>query len=99
MRWLREVHFEAKYLHWEPKDIVSFARNNRHLKVMNVESDRKNNSMVFDEKFKEDFGALIEERKKLKIKVMFHQGGREIRMSETGFKETQMYDTASDEES
>lgn len=45
MRWLKDVHFEEKYLHWEPEDIVAFARNNRLLKVMNVESDRKNNSM------------------------------------------------------
>lgn len=97
MRWLREVHFEAKYLHWEPEDIVEFARNNRHLKVMTVESDRKNNSMIFDEKFKQDFGGLIQERKKLKIKVLFHQGGREIRMSETGFSETQQYDTPDEE--
>lgn len=98
MRWLREVHFEGKYLHWEPEDIVKFARNNRHLKVMTVESDRKNNSMIFDEKFKQDFGALIQERRKLKIKVLFHQGGREIRMSETGFSETQLYDTPDEDE-
>lgn len=97
MRWLREVHFEAKYLHWEPEDIVKFASNNRHLKVMTVESDRKNNSMIFDEKFKQDFGALIQERRKLKIKVLFHQGVREIRMSETGFSETQQYDTPDEE--
>lgn len=59
MRWLRDFHFEAKYLHWEPEDIVRFARNNQHLKVMNVESDRKNNSMKIDEKLEEDFGVLM----------------------------------------
>ncbi|XP_037029172.1 uncharacterized protein LOC119069236 isoform X2 [Bradysia coprophila] len=93
MHLLREVHFEAKHIHWEPEEIVEFARNNKRLKVMNIESDRKNNSMKFDWKFKDKFDELMRERRKLKIKVVFHEGERKINVSETSFSETQLYDT------
>lgn len=98
MRWLNEVTFEAKYLHWEPNEIIAFARNNQHLKKMVITSDRKNNSMKFGKEFKEMFDELVRERPKLTIKVHFFQGGREIKISAAGFTETQRYETSDSED-
>lgn len=98
MRWLNEVMFEAKYLHWEPKEIIGFARNNQHLKKMTITSDRKNNSMKFGKKFKKLFDELVRERPKLTIKVHFFEGRREIKINAAGFSETQEYETPDSED-
>lgn len=98
MRRLREVHLEAKNVDWDPEEMVEFARNNKRLKVMSIASDRNNNSMKFDWKFKDKFDELIRERSKLKIKVLFHEGERKIYVSESSFSETQLYETPDSED-
>lgn len=99
MPLLREVRLEVKQFHWQPEEMMEFIRKQPRLKVLDIDSDRKNSEMQYGQDFKKMFDDLVKQRKKLLIKAVFHQGSRQIKFSEKGFKETKMYATSSDDES
>lgn len=87
MQWLKKITLSTKHLNWVPDEIISIARGNPHVNMLAVDSDYGNDDMKFGTKYKKTFADLIKERKKLTIKVFFHQGKREINISEKGFSE------------
>lgn len=95
MKWLREVLLDVKCFYWQPEDMLTFVRQQKGLKVLTIESDRQCSRIKYDKEFKKMFDDMVKERSKLKIKVLFHQGGREMKISEKGFSETHMYEVSS----
>lgn len=98
MSMLREVKIEVKKFDWGHKELFDFIRKHPKLKLIDIDSNRKNTRLKYDDTFKKMFNDLIEERGKFTIKVMYHEGGRKMKISEKGFNETEEYEVSSSEE-
>lgn len=98
MPMLHEVHLEVERFHWDHRDMFSFIRKHPKLKLIDVDSVRKNKQLKYDNKFMEMFYDLIEERGKFTIRAIYNEGGREMNISENGFSEIISYEPSSSEE-
>lgn len=87
MECLREVKLNVKQFNWKLDEMLEFVRNNRRLKILNIECDRKSKEMQFDDDFEKKFDDLIKQRRKLSINLDFLQGKRTINISEKGIVE------------
>lgn len=98
--YLNTVTLDVKEFHWVPEDMLAFVRKQRRLKVLKIESDRKNKEMKYDDGFKKTFDEIVAQRKKMTIHIMFYQNRREVKVSEKGLNETKDFDdnTSDDDE-
>ncbi|XP_031617273.1 uncharacterized protein LOC116337096 [Contarinia nasturtii] len=87
MPLVKELKLEAKKLDMEPNEIIQTARNLPRLNLLDIVSDYGNDDIQFGQEYKDMFADLNKERKKLTIKVFFHEEKREIKISEKGFSE------------
>lgn len=85
MELLTKVTLSPRHLDWDPEEIIEFARNNPRLRLLEIDSDRKNDELKFGKKYKDLFADLIKERGQLAITVFFHEEKREVKISEKGF--------------
>ncbi len=87
MPTLTKVTLIVKYLDWSSDGIIQFARDNPSLRLLVVEGEKLHKRINFGQKYKNLFADLVKERSKITIKVLIYEDGREVKISEDGFKD------------
>lgn len=95
MKDLEEVCLKVNHkFEWDTKKMIKFIRNNRQLKLLSIECERRNRQLKFDDEFKKMFDKLVQERVNVTVVVTSGTGDtkRQMKMSKDGFVGTAHFD-------